>query len=102
MTVVVTAIVHPKPGHLDEALAVFSRHVGAVHQEPGCELYSLHTQGDDIVVIEKWTTQAELDTHGKGSALARLGAELHPLLAKPADLSSLTPHPAGDPIKGAL
>ena len=102
MTVVVTAIVHPKPGHLDEALAVFARHVGAVHQEPGCELYALHAQGDDIVVIEKWTSQAELDTHTKGPVLAELGTELNDLLARSADLSFLTPHPAGDPGKGAL
>jgi quinol monooxygenase YgiN len=102
VTVIVTATVHPEPGHLDAALAVFARHIGAIHQEPGCELYALHTHGEDLFVIEKWTTRAELDTHIKGPVLAALSAELDPLLARPADLAFLTPNAAGDPVKGAL
>ena len=57
MSVVVTAVVHPRPGLLEEALATYARHIDAVHAEPGCELYALHTDGASIVIIEKWADQ---------------------------------------------
>ena len=102
MSVVLTATVHPAPGRLDEVLAAFARHVGTVHQEPGCELYALHVSGDDIVLIEKWAGEEQLQGHSQGAALSALNAELTGLLAGPADLVQLTPHPAGEPAKGAL
>lgn len=101
MSVVVTAVVHPKPGRLEEALAAYARHIDAVHAEPGCELYALHTDGASIVVIEKWATPADLDAHAKGEVLARLGPELDALRERPADVTVLEPRPAGS-AKGAL
>ena len=101
MSVVVTAVVHPKPGKVEEVLSVYGRYVDAVHAEPGCELYALHTDGTSVVVIEKWATRADLDAHAKGAVLDRLGPELDALRERPADITVLEPRPAGD-AKGAL
>ncbi|WP_042376159.1 putative quinol monooxygenase [Streptacidiphilus melanogenes] len=104
MSVVVTAVVHPKPGKLEEALSVYAAHIDAVHAEPGCQLYALHTDSTSIVVIEKWASQADLDAHAKGEVLARLGPELDALRERPADITVLEPRPAGSAAagKGAL
>ncbi|MBF9071374.1 putative quinol monooxygenase [Streptacidiphilus fuscans] len=104
MSVVVTAVVHPKPGKLEEALAAYARHIDAVHAEPGCELYALHTDGTSIVVLEKWATRAHLDAHASGAVLAKLGPELDALRERPADVTVLEPRPAGTDAdgKGAL
>ena len=102
MAVVVTATIHPAEGRLAEVLEVFAGLVAEVHQEPGCELYALHVHGGDIVVVEKWTDAELLRRHSEGAALVRLNQELDGLLAAPADVLPLTPHPAGDPAKGAL
>ncbi|MER6196556.1 putative quinol monooxygenase [Streptomyces sp. NPDC001586] len=102
MSVVVTAVVHPKPGLLEEALAVYARHIDAVHAEPGCELYALHTDGTSIVVIEKWAGRADLDAHASGEVMAKLGPELNALRDQPADVTILQPHPTGTTAQGAL
>jgi quinol monooxygenase YgiN len=104
MSVVVTAVVHPKPGKLEEALAAYARHIDAVHAEPGCELYALHTDGTSIVVLEKWASRAHLDAHAAGAVLAKLGPELDALRERPADVTVLEPRPAGTDAtgKGAL
>ncbi len=102
MAVVVTATVHPAEGRLAEVLEVFSGLVEQVHQEAGCELYALHVLGGDIVVVEKWASAELLQQHSRGAALAGLNQRLDGLLAAPADVLVLTPHPAGDPAKGAL
>jgi quinol monooxygenase YgiN len=104
MSVVVTAVVHPRPGKLEEALAAYARHIDAVHAEPGCELHALHTDGTTIVVIEKWASQADLDAHARGAVLAKLGPELDALRERPAEVTVLEPRPVGADTggKGAL
>ncbi|MEY9876190.1 quinol monooxygenase YgiN [Streptacidiphilus sp. MAP12-33] len=101
MSVVVTAVVHPNPGKLEEALAAYAKYIEAVHAEPGCELYALHTDGSSIVVIEKWATRADLDAHAAGAVLAELGPVLDALRERPADVTVLEARPAGGG-KGAL
>jgi quinol monooxygenase YgiN len=102
MAVVVTATVHPAEGRLTQVLEIFAGVVELVHQEPGCELYALHVQGDDIVVIEKWADAESLARHGEGAALTKLNQGLDGLLAAPAEVLRLRPHPAGESAKGAL
>jgi quinol monooxygenase YgiN len=100
MSVVVTAVVHPKAGKLEEVLAVYGKYVDAVHAEPGCELYALHTDGTSVVVIEKWASRAALDAHAKGEALAQLGPELDALRERPAEITVLEQRPAGADAAG--
>ena len=91
MSVVVTAVITPAPGRLEEALAVYGRFVDAVHAEPGCELYALHSSGEQIVIIEKWASRADLDAHAKGPVLAELGPALEGLRGGPSTVTVLEP-----------
>ncbi|GAC48108.1 hypothetical protein GOACH_04_05070 [Gordonia aichiensis NBRC 108223] len=54
------------------------------------------------MMIEKWESPDALATHGKGAALAELGAALNDLLAAPLDIKTFDAVPAGDPDKGSL
>ena len=49
MSVVVVAVLTPKPGRSQEVLDAFSVVGPKVHAEAGCELYAAHTDGDLIV-----------------------------------------------------
>jgi hypothetical protein len=55
VSVVVVATISPKPEHADEVRQAVLETVPQVHEEPGCERYSLH-QGRDgaLVMVEKW------------------------------------------------
>ncbi len=74
-----------------------------VHDEPGCELYAITEAADGrLVMIEKWSSQERLDTHGTSPAVTRLIADLDGHLTTPAEVSVLAPLPMGDTAKGAL
>src|SRR5699024_8731971 len=67
MTVVVTAVFHPKPGKQQELAEAMRRGIAAVHTEDGCELYAIHDAEDGtITMIEKWSSAEALDAHGDG------------------------------------
>jgi len=102
--VVVVATVRPRPGRLEEVVAILREVVGAVHEEPGCLLYSVNV-GDDgsVVFVEKWASREDADRHGRESAVLPVLAErATPLLSGPPELVVLSPRPAGDPAKGAV
>jgi quinol monooxygenase YgiN len=99
---VLVAIVTPQPGKIDEAAEAFKAIVPAVHDEPGCELYSLHRNADKLVMIEQWADGDALATHGRSPALAALGGKLRDLTSEPMQLLVLEAVPVGDPAKGAL
>lgn len=101
--VVVTAYFWPGDGARDQVLAALEPAIEAVHSEPGCLLYAIHDAPDgSIVMIEKWATVAELDTHGSSDAVATLNKALTGLLAKPVAVTRLEPRPVGSPTQGAL
>ena len=104
MSIVIVATAFPKPEYRDEVVAAFENAEEAVHAaEDGCLLYALHeAPNGDLVMIEKYTDQAAVDAHRSGSGLATLLADLKGKLAGPMDVKFLTPHPAGDAVKGAL
>lgn len=103
MSVVVVATARPLPEFRAEVIAAFENAVGAVHNEPGCELYALNEGADRIVMIEKWADADALAVHSKAAALKELGTSLNGKLdANGVDVQILTPRPAGDPAKGAL
>ncbi|MFD9794934.1 putative quinol monooxygenase [Streptomyces sp. NPDC059070] len=99
---VVIARVHPKPGHLQEVLEIYAEAVPLVHQEPGCELFALHTDQTSIFVVERWTTDEDLKVHSATENFARTRARVQGLLGAPADVWVLDAVPAGDPLKGVL
>ena len=101
--VVVTAYFHPAPGQHDRVVDALRPAIAAVHEEPGCELYSIHDAPDGtIVMIEKWSSVRELDDHGAGEAVWTLNASLEGLLASPTEVTRLVPIPAGTEEQGQL
>jgi quinol monooxygenase YgiN len=101
--VVVTAYFRPAPGQHDRVLEALRPAIAAVHEEPGCELYTIHDAPDGtIVMIEKWTSVRDLDDHGAGQAVRALNASLEGLLASPVEVTRLAPLPAGTEKQGQL
>lgn len=98
------ATVHPAPGQATAVLESYREVTPLVHQERGCELYAVHLShdGDTIVVIERWTTHADLQAHNEGAAIARLQQLSGGLRAAPTDILLLDEVPLGDPTKGTL
>ena len=101
MSVVVVATITPLPDHRDEVIAAFTETIPQVHGEDGCELYALHQAEDRLIMVEKWASREALEVHGKGPALAAMGATLAGKLAGAPEVLVLTPHPAGGE-KGAV
>jgi quinol monooxygenase YgiN len=103
VSVVVVATISPKSEHADEVRQAVLETVPRVHEEPGCERYSLH-QGPDgaLVMVEKWESPEALATHGKGEALRALSGRLEGKLTGAPTVTVLDAVPAGDPAKGAL
>jgi len=93
----------PKPGQSAAVLAVLEELVPIVHEEEGCERYSLNVQDNgDIYFIERWASAADAERHGTSSSiLPTLGEKATPLLERMPEIITLTPHPVGGP-KGAI
>lgn len=101
--IVVTAVFRPRVGAFDEVHEVLARAVAEVHTEPGCLLYAIHRDPEDqIVMIEKWASVADLDDHGRGEAVRRLDAAVTGLLNAPPVVTRLVPLPAGTTDQGRL
>jgi quinol monooxygenase YgiN len=101
-TKIVVARLYPKPSRLQEVIDVYAPIVPLVHQEPGCELFALHTDGETVLVVEKWATPADLHAHAAGPAYAQIRAGIGDLVEHAADVWVLNPLPFGDAAKGAI
>lgn len=101
--VVVTAVFHAAPGARSALIEALKKGIPAVHAEPGCVLYSIHDAEDgSIVMIEKWSSQADLDAHASGQAVEALTSLIGPHLAGPVVVTAMTPIPAGADEQGIL
>ncbi len=102
--VTVVAVIRARPGKGPAVIDTFREVSPLVHREPGCELYAAHLEqgGDTVVMVERWTTRADLEAHSKGAAIARLNELNEGLRAGPAEVLVLDPVPLGDERKGAL
>ena len=76
--------------------------IEAVHQEPGCDLYSLHEANGTFVFVEQWADDDALKTHSTAPAIATLFGTVGDHLAEAPDIKMLQPIVAGDPAKGQL
>ena len=66
MAIRVVVAITAAEGKGDELAASTGANLPIVRQEPGCEEYSLFRNvedGDRFVMVERWATQADLDTH---------------------------------------
>ena len=103
MSVVVVATIKPKPEHRDEVIAAMKKAIPLVHDEEGCELYALHEDEDQLVMIERWTSADALKKHGtEAPAMREFNAAIGDKLAAPTVVLRLDAIPAGDQAKGQL
>ncbi|MDP4960211.1 MAG: putative quinol monooxygenase [Mycobacterium sp.] len=102
MPVVVVASFTAKPESVDEVRTACVSAIEAVHDEPGCELYSLHQTGDTFLFIEQWADADALKAHGAAPAIGVLFGAIGEHLAGAPDIKMLDPVPAGNPAKGQL
>lgn len=83
MSVVVVAILTPKPGRLADLIAAFDVVTSKVHDENGCELYAVHSDGTTCVMVEQWSSPEALDAHASGEVMKELEQLWGDSLAKP-------------------
>jgi quinol monooxygenase YgiN len=103
MPVTVVATMQVKPESVDTVREIMKRTVGEVHQEPGCDLYSLHeADGGTFIFVEQWADGDALATHGKAPAVTQMFAEVGEHLAGAPDIKVAQAVVAGEPSKGAL
>lgn len=102
MPVVVVATMKAKSESVDAVRAACTAAIEAVHQEPGCQLYSLHEADGTFVFIEQWADADALKTHSTAPAIGKLFGTIGELLDGQADIKMLQPVVAGDPAKGQL
>jgi quinol monooxygenase YgiN len=102
MPVVVVATMTVKPESVDTVRDILTNAVEEVHDEPGCQLYSLHQSGETFVFVEQWADPDALKTHSTAPAITTLFAAAGDHLAGAPDIKMLEPVPAGDPDKGQL
>lgn len=101
--VIVTAGFRAAPGQEQPLIDALKAGIPAVHKESGCVLYAIHDADDGtIVMLEKWTSRAELDAHAAGEAVEQLNALIAPHLAEPVTVTTMTPIPAGTQAQGIL
>jgi len=100
--VVVTAVFFPAEGQRAAVVEALRRGIPAVHEEVGCELYAIHDAPDgSIVMIEKWSTEADFDAHSTAAPVVAIRESLVGLTAAPTVVTKLVPLPVGDE-RGAL
>jgi quinol monooxygenase YgiN len=102
MPVVVVATLTVKPESVDTVREILTSAAQEVHEEPGCQLYSVHQAGETFVFVEQWADEEALKIHSSAPAVAKMfGAAGEHLVGAP-DIKMLQPLPAGDPAKGQL
>ena len=103
MPITVVATLKAKPESVDAVRDACTQAIGAVHAEPGCDLYSLHEgDGGTFVFVEQWADADALKTHSTAPAIGALFATVGELLDGAPDIKMLQPVVAGDPAKGQL
>lgn len=102
MPVVVVATMKAKPESVDTVREACTKAVTAVHDEPGCQLYSLHESDGTFVFVEQWADADALKAHSTAPAIGTLFGAIGELLDGAPDIKMLQPVVAGDPAKGQL
>lgn len=89
----VLAMITTKPGKRDEVLNAFKDNIPAVLEEDGCIEYRPVVDAsmappvqtplgpDSFVVIEKWSSAATLEAHGKSAHMAAYAEQVGHLLS---------------------
>jgi quinol monooxygenase YgiN len=102
MPITVVATMKAKPESVDAVRDACKKAIEAVHQEPGCDLYSLHESDGTFVFVEQWADENALKTHSTAPAVGALFGTVGEHLDGAPDIKMLQPVVAGDPAKGQL
>jgi|SRR5262245_1917611 len=103
MPVVVVATMKAKPESVDAVRDAGKKAIEAVHEEPGCELYSLHEAEDGtFIFVEQWADADALKTHSTAPAVGTFFGAIGELLDGAPDVKVLQTVVAGDPAKAQL
>lgn len=102
MPVVVVATLTVKPESVDTVRDILTRAVEEVHDEPGCQVYSLHQSGETFVFVEQWADAEALKAHSTAPAVTKMFTAAGEHLNGAPDIKMLQPVPAGDSAKGQL
>lgn len=102
MPITVIATLTAKPGSVDAVRDACTQAIEAVHNEPGCDLYSLHESDNTFVFVEQWSDRDALQAHSAAPAVAALFGTIGEHLDGQPDIKMLQPVVAGDPAKGQL
>lgn len=102
MPIVVVATLTAKPESVETVRNACKQAIETVHNEPGCELYSLHEADGTFVFVEQWADADALQTHSGAPSVATLFGAVGEHLTGAPDVKMLQPVPAGDPAKGRL
>jgi len=100
---IVVATFRPVEGKTKELLALLESVIPQVHEEEGCELYSLHLEvGGKLFMIEKWTTRELWQRHNDAPSVATIRASLPGLILGDVMVEEMYGHPVGDKLKGSF
>ena len=102
MLITVVATMTAKPESVEAVRAACEQAIAAVHQEPGCDLYTLHEANGTFVFVEQWADEDALKAHSTAPAVGTLFGTIGEHLDGAPDIKMLQPIVAGDPAKGRL
>ncbi len=105
MTTVCTviAIFTPKPEFASEVKALIQRITPLVHEEAGCEFYTMNEDVDGrIIHIEAWSSREHWQEHSKQQNVAAIWAGIQGKLQKDVEIIELYNVPTGASGKGTL
>lgn len=90
-------------GHEQNLIDALRESIPAVHAEPGCLMFALHTaENGALVLIEKWESEELLETHLVGDPVAVLVDRIKPHIAKSPEVVRLKAVAAGSGSQGVL
>jgi quinol monooxygenase YgiN len=102
MPVTVVATLKVKPESVDTVRDIMKLTIAEVHNEPGCDLYSLHETDGTFIFVEQWADADALKTHSSAPAVTQMFAEIGDHLDGAPDIKVAQAVIAGDPSKGQL
>jgi len=73
--IVGTLTIQPAPDRRDDVLEVLRSIQGPVLAQPGCaafHIYEEHGPDDTVVLVERWESEAALETHLRSEAYRRI------------------------------
>ena len=99
----VVAIFTPKPEFRDEVRELMRRITPLVHEEPGCEFYTMNEGSDGrLIQIEAWTTKQHWIDHMEEPTVRDILAGVEGKLEGPVEVHEMYNIPTGTSGKGSI